>query len=1210
MCRFDAAGNLLGLTPVKSAAHIAVDGQGGAFFTVDKTVKRVSPSGQLLFSLKLAALRELPVALAADPADSSLWVATPGELALLDGAGTLLHPLEEPAAIRIHDIQISAAAQPPTLTFLSPAAGAFINTQYPEVALAYTSSVGIDPNSVVIQQAGATLASSCQVAGGTANCTLLQLLPDGTHALSATIADIASEVSAPATVNFTVDTVSPAIIVTQPPNGTLTNQAQQTFIGSVSEQATLTVNGQSVTVAPDLTFNSVPVSLPEGTDTVYLVATDRAGNVSVLTVTVTVDTTPPAPASAMAITVTQLAHGVISVTAAAASAELGSSVTITNLRTAQTVHRAAGADGSFALNLAGQGGDVLAIVVTDAAGNNSSPTIVTVPGIAPGQPLPPDPAAVAPAIDPSVATDIAAATRFIYSGANPIQSGVAPGAIDARYVAVIRGRVLGRDGTPVPAATITVLGHPELGSTVSRADGGFDLAVNGGGVLTLKYDNPSYLPVQRQVSVPWRDFMQAPDVVLLPADSQVTAVTSGASAFQIARGSTVQDESGTRRTALLFPPGTQAQLLLADGTQQPLATLSVRATEYTVGANGPASMPADLPPTTGYTYAVELGVDEAAAIGAKSITFNQPVLHYVENFLGVPIGGPVPVGYYDRTLGAWLASDNGRVIQVLDVVGGLAELDVSGSGSPASPADLAALGITDAERQQLASLYPAGQGLWRVPISHFTPFDYNWPFKPPFDATPPSQPAPIADRPDDKPCDEPGSVIECQNETLGESIAVTGTPFSLVYRSNRVPGWTASYATRIWLSGPTVPASLLRIELQVSVAGRLFSQTFSNAPNQSYVFTWDGKDIYGRPLAGRQPAIVTIGYVYPGAYEKPTPFALVWSWSSGVPFAANPSRLEFTLLQQSRVLLGSWSVPPLELGGWRLSAHHYYDAIGQVLFLGTGEKVAAVPVNQAVNVVAGVVQQVGFNGDGGLATAANLSAPQGLALAPDGSIYIADTISDRVRKVTPDGIIHTVAGGVNTCNAAGCGDGGPATEAGLTGPYAVAVGPDGSLYIGDTSGIRKVDANGIISTVYKEFAFGLDIDSQGSLYIASNARSLILRIDPRGNVTTVAGTGTPGFSGDGGPALAADIDYPFTVKVDKEGNVYFVDYFNSRIRKVTAAGIISTVAGNGVNDSTGDGGAATLASLNAPHGIALTADGSLYISEWGGSGCVGSLPTA
>ena len=113
-------------------------------------------------------------------------------------------------------------------------------------------------------------------------------------------------------------------------------------------------------------------------------------------------------------------------------------------------------------------------------------------------------------------------------------------------------------------------------------------------------------------------------------------------------------------------------------------------------------------------------MDEAVAAGAKEVKFSKPVLSYVENFLGFPVGEAVPAGYYDRTLGAWVPSDNGRVIAVLSVTGGLADLDVNGSRVPADLAVLNALGITDDERRQLSALYQPGQSLWRVPVSHFT----------------------------------------------------------------------------------------------------------------------------------------------------------------------------------------------------------------------------------------------------------------------------------------------------------------------------------------------------------------------------------------------------------------------------------------------------------------------------------------------------------
>ncbi len=138
--------------------------------------------------------------------------------------------------------------------------------------------------------------------------------------------------------------------------------------------------------------------------------------------------------------------------------------------------------------------------------------------------VPPDPSTFAPAVDQTVASDIAGDTAFIYSGPDPIQSGVAPNTIQAQRVAILRGRVVDRNGEPLAGVHISVLDHPEYGGTASRADGAFDLAVNGGGPLTVDYDKEGYLPAQRQAVVPWRDYVALPDVALLALDQAVTTI--------------------------------------------------------------------------------------------------------------------------------------------------------------------------------------------------------------------------------------------------------------------------------------------------------------------------------------------------------------------------------------------------------------------------------------------------------------------------------------------------------------------------------------------------------------------------------------------------------------------------------------------------------------------------------------------------------------
>ena len=156
-----------------------------------------------------------------------------------------------------------------------------------------------------------------------------------------------------------------------------------------------------------------------------------------------------------------------------------------------------------------------------------------------------------------------------------------------------RGLVRDPAGGPIPGVAISVLNHPELGQTLSRPDGRFDLALNGGGPVVLQFAKSGQLPVQRQIQSRWQDYVAVPDIILMPLDPVVTPVTLGAgSPMQTARGSVQLDAEGARQATVVLHAGTSASLVLADGTVVPMDTLHIRATEYTVGTNGLAAMPA------------------------------------------------------------------------------------------------------------------------------------------------------------------------------------------------------------------------------------------------------------------------------------------------------------------------------------------------------------------------------------------------------------------------------------------------------------------------------------------------------------------------------------------------------------------------------------------------------------------------------------------
>ena len=257
----------------------------------------------------------------------------------------------------------------------------------------------------------------------------------------------------------------------------------------------------------------------------------------------------------------------------------------------------------------------------------------------------------------------------------------------------------------------------------------------------------------------------------------------------------------------------------------------------------------------------------------------------------------------------------------------------------------------------------------------------------------------------------------------------------------------------------------------------------------------------------------------------------------------------------------------------------------------------------------------GFSGDGGPATNAFLSNPQGVAVDAAGNLFIADTENHRIRQVSPDGIIRTVAG-----NGLGgfSGDGGPATNVSLHFPQGVAVDAVGNLFIADSFNglIRQVSPDGVIRTVAGnrdffgfsgdggpatnaslEFPEGVAVDAAGNLFIADIGNDRIRQVSPDGIIRTVAGNGIRGFSGDGGPATNASLEFPQGVAVDAAGNLFIADWGNHRIRQVSLDGIIRTVAGNGIHGFSGDGGLATNASLSQPVGVAVDAAGNLFIAE-------------
>jgi trimeric autotransporter adhesin len=292
------------------------------------------------------------------------------------------------------------------------------------------------------------------------------------------------------------------------------------------------------------------------------------------------------------------------------------------------------------------------------------------------------------------------------------------------------------------------------------------------------------------------------------------------------------------------------------------------------------------------------------------------------------------------------------------------------------------------------------------------------------------------------------------------------------------------------------------------------------------------------------------------------------------------------------------------------------DADGNVYSANTPSNcITKVSASGILTIVAGIGGVSGHSGDGGQATAAELNGPNEVAFDKNDNMYIVERYNNDIRMVNTSGIISTVAG--NGSSTWG-GDGGPATAAGMNDPGGVAVDNKGNIYIAEygSSVVRKVNASGIISTIagiagnagYNgdgipatsaevNNAIGVAADTLGNVYIGDNYNNRVRMINTSGIITTVAGNGMGSYSGDGGPATAAEVYWPDHMFIDKNQNLYFGDWSNDRVRKINTSGIISTIVGNGVSGYFGDGGPATAAELNGPSGVVVSLAGNIYVDD-------------
>ena len=351
---------------------------------------------------------------------------------------------------------------------------------------------------------------------------------------------------------------------------------------------------------------------------------------------------------------------------------------------------------------------------------------------------------------------------------------------DSRRFSLVTGLVHDVEGMPIASVAVTIHHHQEYGTSFTDSDGRFSLPVEGGGTTTLVYQKEGLITAHRKVYVPWNDIAIAETIQMIQEDPAATTISfDGNPGTTVTHQSTqVSDGFGTRSCTMVFTGDNQAYEVDSQGAViRELGEIKIRATEFTSAE----AMPAILPPTSAYTYCAELSVD-----GVTRVKFAQPVVLWVDNFLGFDVGEAVPVGSYDRDKSVWVPERNGVVVELLDrdYDGVVDAIDIDGDGAPD---DVNGDGSYSDEVRGLdnAEGYTPGSTFWRAEIEHFSPVDLNWPVVLPTGAVPSNATRSATanqQKEEGKDCkNSTSSFVEERSGILHEDIPVPGTDVTLHY---------------------------------------------------------------------------------------------------------------------------------------------------------------------------------------------------------------------------------------------------------------------------------------------------------------------------------------------------------------------------------------------------------------------------------------------